>query len=347
MARSLADAAIEQRHECLIVGGEGQPVTIENAIGWSQRPLDGIFGRAVTASRWTIGASPDYRRLGSAPRSSIGQYADLVIAHNQPWTGAALRRLFPRSRLVLYVHNRILNGVRARIAQRRLADFDHVICVSNYIRDDLVKRTGIPAGKTTTVLNGVNPLRFPNRDRAIDITFVGRMSEEKGPHVLLESLEYLGDLGSSLRIQLIGASWFHGSEALTDYEKRLRALAGRLPQEVSFVGRQNPAEVAEHFAATKVAVVPSIWPDPCPLTIYEAMAAGAALVATDTGGIPELCEGAAVIIPRNDAQALAKALRSLLVNPKLTAKIASTGRARARSRPWSTVWSEALSASVI
>jgi glycosyltransferase involved in cell wall biosynthesis len=66
-----------------------------------------------------------------------------------------------------------------------------------------------------------------------------------------------------------------------------------------------------------IAVVPSMWEEPFGLTVVEAMAAGLPLITTRSGGIPEICEGVATIVERdNIVDNLASAILDLYEHPE-------------------------------
>jgi glycosyltransferase involved in cell wall biosynthesis len=59
---------------------------------------------------------------------------------------------------------------------------------------------------------------------------------------------------------------------------------------------------------------PSIWHDPMPKAVLEALAAGSALLTTRRGGIPEVAEGRAHIVDMPDVESFAAALRKLITD---------------------------------
>ncbi len=111
----------------------------------------------------------------------------------------------------------------------------------------------------------------------------------------------------------------------------LRAQAARVGAEVLLLGSRP--DVAALLAIADVVVVPSRW-EARALIVQEAMRAGRPLVATRTGGIPELTgEDAALLIPPGDAAALAAAVSAVLDDPKLAARLGQAAQARSATFP--------------
>jgi glycosyltransferase involved in cell wall biosynthesis len=82
-----------------------------------------------------------------------------------------------------------------------------------------------------------------------------------------------------------------------------------------------------------VFVLPSRW-EGQPLILQEALQAGRPIVATRVGGIPDLTgEDAAMLVPPDDPDALAAAVRRVLTDPALAQRLAAAARERARSLP--------------
>ena len=62
----------------------------------------------------------------------------------------------------------------------------------------------------------------------------------------------------------------------------------------------NYKNVPDYLHLADIAVLPSMWEEPFGLTIVEALAAGLPLITTRSGGIPEICEGIATIVERDN-----------------------------------------------
>ena len=111
----------------------------------------------------------------------------------------------------------------------------------------------------------------------------------------------------------------------------LRAQAARTGADVRLLGPRP--DVPALLAIADVVVVPSRW-EARALIVQEAMRAGRPLVATRTGGIPELTgEDAAVLIPPGDPDALAAAVCAVLDDPQLAARLGQAARARSATFP--------------
>jgi glycosyltransferase involved in cell wall biosynthesis len=146
------------------------------------------------------------------------------------------------------------------------------------------------------------------------VAFVGRLSPEKGPALLLQALAGLDCVGlvvgdGPLRVAL-------EEEA-----------AGRPVRFLGFV-----EDVRAVLAAADLLCLPSLT-EGLPLAALEAMAAGCPVVASAVGALPEvLADGAGVLVPPGDAEALRGALRHLASAPGEREKIVRTARARVEGR---------------
>jgi glycosyltransferase involved in cell wall biosynthesis len=100
---------------------------------------------------------------------------------------------------------------------------------------------------------------------------------------------------------------------------------------VRFLGQCG--DVPALLGAADVVVVPSVW-EGQPLIVQEALRAGKPLVASRTGGIPDVTgEEAAVLVPQGDLAAIAAAVQSVLDNPRLAEALGAAAAQRARQLP--------------
>ncbi len=92
--------------------------------------------------------------------------------------------------------------------------------------------------------------------------------------------------------------------------------------------------------------------DNAPMTVVEAMASGLCVVSTDAGGVPDLVENGqdALLVPKADPEAMAEAIRKILSDPGLAARLSRRARLNAAEYDYETVlshWEELLTATAM
>ena len=145
------------------------------------------------------------------------------------------------------------------------------------------------------------------RDR--DIVFLGRLVTDKGCHLVLRALAALKSEEITPSFSVIG----DGPEL--PVLKRMTEELG-LSDQVIFQGAIRDgrgAEVAPH----KIMVIPSVWDEPFGVVALEGLAAGCILVASQGGGLPEAVGPCGVLFPNGNVEALALAIKELLLNQSL------------------------------
>jgi phosphatidylinositol alpha-mannosyltransferase len=179
-------------------------------------------------------------------------------------------------------------------------------------------------GDYELLFNGIEVERFakaqPHPTTGPTIFFVGRHEERKGLAVLLDSLRYLP---SHARV------WVAGTGAQTEM---LRARHGADPR-IAWLGRLSDDEVASRLAAADVFCAPSLRGESFGVVLLEAMAAGAAVVASALDGYRNVATDGvdAVLVPPDDADALGTALMRVLGDDTLRADLVAAGERRAQS----------------
>jgi len=96
---------------------------------------------------------------------------------------------------------------------------------------------------------------------------------------------------------------------------------------VEFVGPKWGDALIPYLQNCSLVVVPSEWFEPSPYVIYEALAAGKAVVGTQMGGIPDLITPATgLLVPPGQPEALAAALESIAGDPKRAREMGRAAR---------------------
>jgi colanic acid/amylovoran biosynthesis glycosyltransferase len=151
----------------------------------------------------------------------------------------------------------------------------------------------------------------------------------KGHVHLLAAMGILRDRGADCTL------WIAGSGGLLEaLQNQVAALA--LTSKVRFLGQVDHERILAWYAdgAVDAMVLPSVdlgdhEHEGIPVSLMEAMAHSVPVVSTETGGIPEMLgEGAGLLVPPGDAEALADALHRLLRDPALRSRLGTAGRRR-------------------
>ena len=168
---------------------------------------------------------------------------------------------------------------------------------------------------------------FPDRPAALGsttITYLGRLSVEKGPQFLVEAWGRIAASHPDWSLQFVG----DGPD-----EPAVRAMVDRLPEGSERVSFQAPVADPERvLLASDLVVLPSLV-EGFPLVLAEAMACGVPVVATDcSAGVRALLQEGVngLLAARGDAGSLGRALSAAMESHELRLKLGSGGRMAAR-----------------
>lgn len=303
-----------------------------------------LFGFTTSGADFTpVGISTGLAPVADARavlqlRRALGG-ADLVHAHGLRAglvAAAALRLPGPRPPLVLTLHNALqedggrLRGALQALERVTVRGADLVLAVSS----DLAANARSAGARDVRVFPALAPPLPPaERGRAEVraelqvpdgrplVVAVGRLHPQKGYDVLLDAVRRWAGRDDAPLVVIAGDG------PLQD-ELAARIAAERLP--VRLLGRRG--DVADLLGAADVCVLPSRW-EGSPFTAQEALRAGIPLVSTRAGGIPELVDEGAALVPVGDATALADALDRVLADPAHAAALVEAGRRQAAEWP--------------
>lgn len=262
---------------------------------------------------------------------------DVIIVENRPGYALKLKGK-TNAKLVLHQENDYLNEQTPHY-QTIYNTFDLIINTSSYITKRV---TTINASDTKckTVLNGIDTNRFysakpiPHQqlgleDKDFVIVYSGRLTKEKGILELILAISHLQK--PDIKLLIVGANSYGANQKTTEFIQRLEDESQKINNQVLFTGFIDYSLIPSYLKMADIAVVPSLWEEPFGLTVVEAMAAGLPLITTRSGGIPEICEGVASIVDReNVVDNLASAILDLYEHPEKRKEMAAASFERSR-----------------
>jgi len=192
----------------------------------------------------------------------------------------------------------------------------------------------IPNGVATDWFSRPSGKIAKYEDGAPNILFLGRLDPRNGLDTLLEAVPQVEERRPDARLLVIG-----DGPMRSFYEK----MAGsRLGRKIFFEGQIN-GNRPEYFATSRVFCYPATKAS-FGITLLESMAAGIPVVATDNTGFREIIrnEVNGLLVPQNDAAALAKALCRVVEDPALSETLAKEGQKEAERYSWSKVTDKVL-----
>jgi glycosyltransferase involved in cell wall biosynthesis len=235
-------------------------------------------------------------------------------------------RVFGRlARVPVIVGNCRGGGAPRRQHERRLWPWaHHILCNSRAIRSVLIDSCRVPAGRLTTIYNGVDTEYFSPPDAPVagppGVLCVARMVPEKDHDTLLEAFSRTAQAHPEAELWLLG----DGPRL-----KEVRDLARRLMpgERVKLLPPREDLRPLLHQASL---LVLSSRTEALPNVILEAMASGLPVVATRVGGVPELVDHGRTgwLVDAGDASGLAAAMSQALADPDARQVMGRAGRKR-------------------
>ncbi|HXC24648.1 MAG TPA: glycosyltransferase [Gemmatimonadaceae bacterium] len=281
-----------------------------------ERRFVGDLLRDVTADvLHTHGYRPDIIDLSVARRLGIGTVTTLHGFTGGDWKVRLYERLQMRAIQKAGAVVAVSQGVYDRVR-------------SSGVRSERVHLIRNAYGSTTSILAREDARRALGVEPdSVRLGWIGRLSGEKGPDIMVEAFSHLRDV--PVMLSFVG----EGPDQIP-LAARVDALG--MARRVRFHGLvENAARTLGAFDA----LVLSSRTEGTPMVVLEAMAAGTPVIATRVGGIPDMVsETEATLVPSEDPAALAMAIRNLLADPAAAAARAERARARLTTEfgiePW-------------
>lgn len=292
-------------------------------------------------------------RYGSNLMEEVARYAmvggtiamqhkdEFDVIHAHDWltylAGIAAKDLTGKP-LVVHVHATSFDRGTAEqvdnrvydIERRGMTEADEVVAVSDFTRNIVINRYGIPPEKVVTVHNAVD---FSGReDQAVErgvrdkvVTFLGRITFQKGPEYFIEAAAKVLKRTSHVRFVMAGSG---------DMMNRCIRQVARLgiSDRFHFTGFLRGADVQKMFALSDVYIMPSV-SEPFGISPLEAMRSNVPSIISRQSGASEVLKYA-FKVDFWDVDAMADDIYALLSYPALSAFAAGRGYEEVNRLKW-------------
>jgi glycosyltransferase involved in cell wall biosynthesis len=158
---------------------------------------------------------------------------------------------------------------------------DLFIAPSQYMKDMCVD-FGIDPNRIRVLNNFIDPEKFRYIEKCETgdyLLYFGRLSWEKGVYTLISAMKELKDE----KLKIVGSG--------PEYQNLKKSIESEgLDDRVELCGPKYGEELKKILNCSKAVILPSIWPENYPYTLLEALSCGKPIIASNTGGIPEIVE---------------------------------------------------------
>ncbi len=271
----------------------------------------------------------------------IARTEEFDVIHSHDWltypAGIHAKQVTGKP-LVIHVHATDFDRSRGNvnptvynIERYGMLHADHIITVSNLTRNTVIEKYGIDPAKVTTVHNAVTPLSEellnvnPPRSKEKVVTFLGRITMQKGPEYFVEAAARVLKNNHNVRFVMAGSG---------DMMEKMITLAAErgIADRFHFPGFQKGKQVYEMLKASDVYVMPSV-SEPFGISPLEAMQMGVPSIISKQSGCAEILTN---VIKTDywDIDAMADAIYSIVTYPAMYAQLQEDGLNEVNQITW-------------
>lgn len=250
---------------------------------------------------------------------AIAGINDLDLIHSQDWLtypAGIAAKIITGKPLVIHVHatefdrtGEHVNTLVYDIERRGMEEADMIIAVSELTRKTIINRYGISPQKVVTVHNGVdqnyeqNILQIKKNYPEKIVTFLGRITYQKGPEYFVEVAKKILEKDKNVRFVMAGSG---------DLMNKIIMLIAKykLGDKFHFTGFLKGDDVDKMFALSDVYVMPSV-SEPFGISPLEAIRSNVPVVISKQSGVAEVLKHA-IKVDYWDVDAMANAIYGLL-----------------------------------
>lgn len=326
----------------IICTGEGDPspeYEVREGVHFYRITLSKLYKRLF--HKWTRLDPYGYARRAALYCRKIN--AAIIHTHNSPTLHQQIARYTQGSKMILHMHNEKITSSHFHA--------DLILTVSDYLAKWYAQR--LPHENIRIITNGIDRHKYTEeaalpdwrtnfpKDKKI-LMYAGRISPEKGVHLLAEAFTHLAPRHPELQLVIIGGR-SEGNNDRARYADKVEASLKPFSNQVTFLGSVSPSEMHLHYRAADLLVVPSVF-EAFGMVCLEGMAAGVPVLAAPKGGLPEFVrDGKNGYLIRDYGKTfpLALQIKTILKNADAAKEIAAAGQIYAlNNHDWSLVATE-------
>ncbi len=265
----------------------------------------------------------------------VGDVKKIFVMHGHEWF------TMPE---VFWLWERLTGPIRMKMVMKAA---DRVISISNTLTALLIRTTGLPGSKFTTIYHGVDGKFRPITNRSLlqsvkahyalpekFILFVGGLYPQKNFAALIEAFSLMA---RDIPHQLVVAG-----KTRWKYRRDLQCVMEKgLADRVQVLGWVDPQEIPALYSLADCFVYPSLY-EGFGLCLVEAMACGCPTVAAATGALPEIAQDAAVLVDPHDYVGMKDAILRVIADQDWRQQLIQRGLVRAKDFTWEKCAEETL-----
>ncbi|GAB1374117.1 MAG: glycosyltransferase family 4 protein [Bacteroidales bacterium] len=272
--------------------------------------------------------------------AEIAKTQEFDVIHAHDWltylAGIAAKKLTGKP-LVVHVHatefdrsGENVNTLVYDLEKRGMKEADMVIAVSNLTRNIVISKYGIHPSKVVTVHNAVDfdgfeEMEIDSRIEEKIVTFLGRITYQKGPEYFIEAAAKVLKRYPNVRFVMAGSG-----DLLNRSIRRVAKLG--IATKFHFTGFLRGEDVKRMFAFSDVYVMPSV-SEPFGISPLEAMRSNVPTIISKQSGVAEVLHHA-IKVDFWDIDALADSIYALLAYPALSSTAVKNGLNEVNALRW-------------
>jgi len=285
-----------------------------------------------------------------------GDPPDIVHINNLSQFVPVIRKILPQSKIVLHMQCEWLTQLNSALIESRLRQSDLILACSSHVIDLVQESFPIYQDACHVIFNAVNEDSFSSesiglrdKDDNVRIVFVGRVSPEKGTHVLVNAFQKAAQRVPDIKLLIIGPDAVTPHDFLvglgdvsivqelerfyqpkTTYQQKLDdSVLPEMKDKISFQGPIPHDQLVELYQAANIMVNPSL-SEAFGMSLVEAMACELPVIASRVGGMKEIVldNQTGIFVEPGDEASLEEAIVRLALDVNLRRSMGKIGRQR-------------------